>query len=229
MKNLIKLIILKSLNWVPISSQKKFEIIYKYSLWSSDESRSGRGSEKDRALNFASSLKNIINNYNISSIVDAPCGDINLISPIIQSGEIKYFGYDIVSNLISKNIEIYGKEKNSEFHVLDMTADIPAEVDLILSRDFLFHLSIDDIRNVLRNYISSGSKFLLVTSHVLSGDLKANGDIKTGDFRFMDIFSSPFYFPTPLDSFHDYSEKNCHNRMYLFKLQDVAKISFLSH
>ena len=213
MKKLIKLIILKLLNRFPIPVKKKFEIIYKYSLWSSDESRSGRGSEKERALNVVSSLKNIIKDYNISSIVDAPCGDTNLISPIIESGEIKYFGYDIVSDLILRNKKYFGKIKNTEFHIFDATTEIPTKVDLIISRDFLFHLSTDDVRKVLANYIFSGSKYLLVTSHVLNGNLKANSDIKTGDFRFMDIFSSPFNLPTPLHSFDDYS--------------DVAKIKFL--
>ncbi len=57
------------------SAKKKFELIYKTNFWSSKESVSGLGSEYKNTINIRKEITNLIKEYNIESILDAPCGD----------------------------------------------------------------------------------------------------------------------------------------------------------
>ena len=53
-------------------------------------------------------------------------------------------------------------------------------------RDCLFHLSFDDINQTLKNISRVDYKFLITTSHMTDEDY-VNSDIKSGDFRWLDI------------------------------------------
>ena len=62
-----------------------------------------------------------------------------------------YLGIDIVESLIVKNRQLYGRESVS-FRSGDVrTIELPA-CDLILYRDCLVHLSVENIRRVLLNF-----------------------------------------------------------------------------
>ena len=111
---------------------------------------------------------------------------------IIGNLNATYIGADIVSSVIADNVENYSSEKVSFAH-LNLTCDKLPKADLLFSRDFLFHLSYEDIARYFQNVLSSDIKYLMTTTHINDGAIE-NKDIKTGGWRWFDLFSSPFHF-----------------------------------
>ena len=137
------------------SQKERFELIYKTNFWSSNESLSGLGSEQKNTINIKKGIVDIINNYKIKSILDAPCGDFNWIKNVLNE-DLQYIGGDIVKDLISKNIKNY-KKKNINFLELDITNNNLPEVDLMICRDCLIHLSFHQLP--LKSYTFLIGKF----------------------------------------------------------------------
>ena len=107
--------------------------------------------------------------------------------------------------MIKNNIAQYSGERNS-FVCLDITNNEFPEADLWICRDCFFHLSFDDTLRALQKYIESGIPYILTTTHS-NVDTFNNVDTNTGDFRLIDLFSSPYYFP----------------RSILFRIEDCTK------
>ena len=102
------------------SLSKKFTKIYKINYWSEPETVSGPGSALRNTTKLISKINNIIDEYNIKSIVDAPCGDLSWMKKILSKRKIKYTGIDIVGELIKKNNTLYA-DKNINFYKIDIT------------------------------------------------------------------------------------------------------------
>ena len=103
-----------------------------------------------------------------------------------------YVGIDIVQELVAENNERY-KNDRCRFIVGDITQDPLPPGHLLICRDCLFHLSYKDIFLVLKNFVESGSDFLLTSTH-LKPELAFNRDIVVGDFRIIDLLTEPFCF-----------------------------------
>ena len=114
---------------------------------------------------------------------------------VVPAVNIQYIGADIVKPLID-DLNSNHKSTNVSFIHFDLVKDTPPKVDLMICRDCLFHLSFQDTRSVLDNFVKSESKYLLTTTHKNSEKSFENKDISTGDFRFIDLFSKPYSFPT---------------------------------
>ena len=78
--------------------KNRFEIIYNENYWESKESRSGIGAEIKNTKILLQGLQNVIEKYNIKSIVDIPCGDFNWMIKL-KMNSISYMGLDIVQRL----------------------------------------------------------------------------------------------------------------------------------
>jgi hypothetical protein len=175
------------------SAKDRFSYIYEKNLWSSKQSKSGTGSHLETTTKIREEIPKIITDYNIQSILDAPCGDFNWMKELIRHyPNIQYIGGDIVEPLIAQNIETYSTD-HIHFQILDITQDELPKSDLMLVRDCLFHLSYDDIYKFLLNFLKSDIKYLLTTTHKPSSKFE-NKDILTGGFRFIDLFTLPFNF-----------------------------------
>ena len=68
---------------------------------------------------------------------------------------------------------------------------------MILCRDCFIHLSFRDINAAVANFKRSGARFLLATTHV---NVAENEDMRTGDWRSVNLQSPPFNFPQPRQS-----------------------------
>jgi hypothetical protein len=68
-----------------------------------------------------------------------------------------------------------------------------SEVDLWFCRDCPFHLSNRDIILALRNFLTSGTRLVFTTTHLNSAVFESV-DIRTGGFRRIDLFSTPYFF-----------------------------------
>ena len=177
------------------SLEDRFTAMYKISYWGGDqegESFSGPGSTIEYTKVLRGELPKLLRQFSMRSVFDAPCGDFKWMKQVLNDcRDIDYIGADIIAPLIKVNIAKHANDRVKFLH-LDLTnADFP-KTDLMICRDCLFHLSYQDIKLVLHNYVQSGIPYLLTSTHL--GPVQ-NRDISTGDFRLIDLFSEPFKFP----------------------------------
>lgn len=168
-----------------------FSLVYEKNAWGSPESRSGAGSTLASTEHIRRELPDLFRRFNISSMLDIPCGDFNWMSHLMDRS-VKYIGADIVEEIVSENIKNHPK---IDFRVLDVvTADLP-RVDLILCRDCFIHFPLSLIRTALKNIRRSDSKFFLTTNYLWRSS--ANSDIPLGKFTRVNLQMPPFGLPQP--------------------------------
>jgi hypothetical protein len=175
--------------------EEVFTRIYKAAVneWFSQETVSGVGSELKVTRTMRQELSALIKRFGITSIADAPCGDLNWMQ-YVDIGTCRYIGVDIVQELIERNAKVFGATR--EFRHLNLIENIIEQVDLIICRDMLAHLTYEQIFTVLKNFKQSGSKYILVTTGVTT---QKNFDIEgSGGWRTLNLELSPFNFPRPL-------------------------------
>jgi hypothetical protein len=144
------------------SLEKKFSKVFRDNLFHGSESLSGRGSDLDQTLIIEQEIPIALNDFQIKSVLDVPCGDQNWISRI-DFKAIEYIGADIVPSLIKRNNDSFGSQLR-KFIELDLTRSVPPKSDLILCRDLFVHLSTKSIKACLSNIRASGSTYLLTTT-----------------------------------------------------------------
>jgi hypothetical protein len=105
-----------------------------------------------------------------------------------------YTGVDVVPEIVAENRRMYGNSGRS-FLELDIASEVLPKVDVILCRDCLVHFSFEDASNAIRNFKRSGSIYLLTTTFIR---FPANVDIRTGDWRQINLEIAPFNFPKPV-------------------------------
>ena len=120
------------------------------------ESKSGGGSTLDETEGIRQQIKQLVKDKEIKSVVDIPCGDFNWMKDIVYSFE-SYTGCDIVPELIQDN----QKYANSiiKFQELDLTQNDIPEADLLIVRDVIGHLTLEDGKKVIQNILKSKCKF----------------------------------------------------------------------
>ena len=133
-------------------------------------------------------------------MLDIPCGDFLFMEQFLKNKNIKYIGGDIVEELIKNNKRKY---KNYKFENFDIINNHKIDkFDILHIKDCLFHFSFNDIWKVIENVSSFNTKYTLITSH--KGFILKNLDIKSGEFRYLDLEKKPFYFPKPIYKIYEY-------------------------
>ncbi len=172
--------------------KERFNLIYEKNYWKSKESISGNGSE----IHYTEKLRNwmidVLPKYQIKKLIDAPCGDFNWMKFVVSEIEIEYYGFDIVDSLIKNNNALYRNDK-VQFDIANICEDKLPDCDLLMVRDCLFHLSYNDINKFLKNIANTNYKYLLTTTHIVEKNF-VNKDIKSADYRLIDLFKEPFNF-----------------------------------
>ncbi len=200
-----------------------FNEIYDTNYWGSDESISGTGSEFLQTELISKELPKVFEIYNIKTFLDAPCGDFQWMKRVIDKYDINYIGADIVKALIENNNEAYSNEKINFIH-LDICKDTMPKSDLMLCRDCLFHLSFQDIKSFFIKFIDSNIQYLLLTNHKQSNKKFENLDIQTGDFRMLDLFSSPLNLSSDvIYRFDDFKQPEPPREICLFKRSQIIE------
>ncbi len=133
----------------------------------------------------------------------------------------KYIGCDIVFDLIVRNGEKFKGNRNIYFYCLDLLKNDLPVADVMMCRDCLFHFSYADTKLFLNNFIKSGIKFLLTTTHI-NKDNFSNKDIITGNWRWMDLFLEPYGFN--LDPFYRFND-GVDREMCLWSRQQIIDIN----
>ena len=173
--------------------QSTFAPFYEENRWGDDESVSGPGSSLMRTAKLREELPLLLRDIGARTLLDAPCGDFNWMKDT-DLGLEQYIGADIVPDLIARNRERYGTDQ-VQFRSLDLTRDKLPRVDVILCRDCLIHFSFRHVNAAIRNFKRSGSTYLLTNSYPA---WRENKNIRTGDFRPLNLTLPPFDFPSPL-------------------------------
>jgi 2-polyprenyl-3-methyl-5-hydroxy-6-metoxy-1,4-benzoquinol methylase len=142
------------------SRKEAFEKIYSDNYWGT-EVKSGSGSTIAATENIRNIIPEIVNKYNIKSIVDVACGDLTWMPLVLEKlGDIKYTGCDIVESLIEEHKKKYPQYK---FQTLDIVEENIPSGELIICREVLQHLPVRDIQKALINFSNSSAKYILAT------------------------------------------------------------------
>ena len=109
------------------NTAKVFTETYNKNLWGSSESISGTGSEIKQTKTLIKDLEKLLNDLDIKTVLDIPCGDLNWMQKIDLS-KVEYIGADIVKKLIEKNIARYKEKNNFKFEVINLIKDPLPEI-----------------------------------------------------------------------------------------------------
>jgi hypothetical protein len=183
---------LESRAWDRTQRRLVFERIFRENTWGDAESRSGLGSSLRYTATIRAELPRLIEESGFQSMLDIPCGDFAWMRMLAL--DIDYIGGDIVPQLVERDQRLFGDERR-RFVRMDIVRDNLPNVDLVFCRDCLVHLSFEDAMRALGNVKRSGSNYLLTTTYV---DRQSNRDIRTGDWRTLNLRLPPFNLPPPL-------------------------------
>lgn len=136
--------------------KNKFDNIYKKRYWGKEGDGSGAGSTLHETQSAREIILDVIDEYSIRSMLDAPCGSFlwmsvvmrNVSAKLAERGErFRYHGVDVVESLIESVRDKYGKESDDwQFSVCDFSQQqLPQDYDLVFSRDALMHLSYEKV------------------------------------------------------------------------------------
>lgn len=176
----------------------------------------GPGSTLEYTENLRNALPELIKKHKILSILDAPCGDFSWMSTITFNSDINYIGADIVDFMIEENKKKYPEK---DFRILDITKDSFPDVDLLICRDCLLHLSNADIIKTFKNISSSNIKYILLSNWY--EDFNNLKDIPTGKHRYINFLEEPYFFEPPLDEIIDYIDGFPKRKMVLWKKDTI--------
>lgn len=184
----------------PDERQLVFDTIYYKNWWQSSESASGPGSELRATARYRKALVSFLQRNRITSMFDAPCGDLNWMREVLEAVPVRYIGGDISAAVIS---EAQSRCPDLDIRQFDICVDEFPDVEVWHCRDALLHLSFADVWAALANAAGSNLKFALLTTH--RGRLLRNLDIETGGVRPLDLERPPFRFPPASEYLKEYS------------------------
>ena len=206
---------------VPIRLNRlTFGFNYLVNIWENNESRSGEGSSLEYTENIRKELPILIERMDFKSVLDIPCGDFFWMNKILKENKLRinYTGVDIVGRLIRDNKRKYAK-KGIHFERRNAIKYEYPPYDLVIARDFIFHLSFTGMRQFLKNFIDSGSAFLLTSSYL---NVEDNSDILNGEFRHINLFKHPYFFATSEIKIKDFVYPYPERYLFLFTREEVC-------
>jgi hypothetical protein len=172
----------------------RFKGIYEQGIWTegrADVPGSGAGSTLDATANLRARLPGLLTELGATSLLDVGCGDLHWLSQLALP--CPYLGIDIVPAVIETNIARYGSDSR-RFAVANAVTDALAPADVVLCREVIFHLSFADSRALLRNLLTTGCRWILLTSDSAT---RFNADIESGGARILNLEIAPFRLGPP--------------------------------
>jgi len=206
----------------PKSIEKRFSNIYSFNLWfKNGQSRSGSGSTLEATSRIRSWLEQILSDLKANNLTDVGCGDFYWMKEVNLPCE--YIGLDIVSEIIELNRSSY-EDVNLIFKKHNAVIDeLPKEADVVLCREVLFHLSFEDGIKMIKNIFESNARFLIITS---SNNTIENKNIRTGEFRNLNLKLPPFNFPKSIEAVQDSQTVSNDRYLNLWDINELRNISF---
>ena len=197
----------------------RFGAIYAQRMWQNPESASGFGSTLAATAQLRDGLETLLAEEEIGSVLDAPCGDFNWQSHLRMDAD--YLGLDIVPDLIAENRLRHGTDR-VRFDVADVVEDSLPGADLVMCRECLNHLGLDDARKAAENLAGAARRFLVITHYP---DCRENVD-QPASFRYrqLNLTLPPFNFRAP-DASIDESNYEEGKRMAIWRLDAGSPVA----
>jgi len=167
------------------------------------KSASGPGSDLGVATQTSLKIiKDTIVKFNVKSMIDVPCGDVNWILDSLETDTLPlYVGLDITSAVIDINKQRFSHHSNKRFYFWDAVAcPLPKfkngkseeqPFDLVHVRDVIQHLPLKKGVTYICNIFKSGAKVLITTTY----DKGINKDIDESGWYESNLSMEPFSFP----------------------------------
>lgn len=177
-----------------------FSQIYAHGAWvmrENQDSLSGVGSTDSATRELALQLTTFLREVGCRRLVDIGCGDFNWMCTV--EGDFEYLGLDVVPRVIEQNAARYANPRR-RFLCADATRGPIETGDVAICREVLFHLSFKDGLKLLRNVRAAGFQYVLFTT---DKSVWFNSDIRSGDFRRINLMKSPYGLPAPLRELRD--------------------------
>jgi len=194
----------------------RFADVYHRRLWGAgtdDSPVSGPGSTLAWSENARAALADIIQDFAITSLLDAPCGDRTWIR-VADLSHVRYTGVDIVPELIAQHRHHMSSSNDAlRFEVMDVVTEVPPPHDLILCRHLLNHLCAGDVMRALGNFSASGSRWLLTTTFVGSCQGLLHPDSSPETSVPINLLEPPYSLPDPVRLYREGGHP--HDRQFL--------------
>lgn len=184
------------------------EDFYNNAKWPPAERKAGSGGGSDLGYATETSLRivnDVIQKYNITTMIDVPCGDANWIfdSAWTDHHLSLYLGLDIAGHPIAQNALRFSHHMNKAFRQWDAAEcslpkykwspfEEPSSFQLVHARDVLQHLPLESAVRFVCNIFTSGARVLITTTYFKWAQ---NKNIEAGDFYANDLFAAPYDFP----------------------------------
>jgi hypothetical protein len=162
--------------------RRRFHSIYMRNQWRSRASRSGSGSTRASTASVRPALRELFAELGVRNLVDAGCGEFGWLLDVTRDLNL-YLGYDLVPDLINRNLAMCAEQPVHAFAIADVTRQLLPRADMILCRHCLTHLPDRDVRATLDLFRRSGSRWLLATTYAPGDDR----DIDAGHWRAIDL------------------------------------------
>lgn len=126
----------------------------------------GPGSSLRYTKDLRRALPKLLKSHNITTMLDAPCGDLTWVKQTQLDFLHSYIGMDVDPRIINTN-KLEMKEWTQFIFVCAnlLTKKRLPEVDVILCRDFLAHLTTEYISLMIDKFKASGSTYLLASNY----------------------------------------------------------------
>jgi len=193
--------------------QQAFIKIYEDYVWGGGLG-SGPGSALTYTVPIRCYLHNLILAFEITTIIDAPCGDLWWMSNFLKEHpDTSYIGIDIVPAVINHHKHVYNNS-NWEFYVGDLTdaklfPSVKAKSKvwkgntMIMTRHAIEHNTLKDQVIILKNIHASGASHFFGTTHVdthVQEITNVAGGFSKANFRL-----APHNLPSPLEYLYEKS------------------------
>lgn len=162
-----------------------FDDIYSGNGWGFG---SGHGSLPRVTKGYRAYIENFLRENSIKSVVDFGSGDWQF-SRLIDWGDAKYTGLDIVPSVVKNSQQQYGSKRINFKAIKPGQTDLPT-ADLLISKDVLQHMSDERVAEFIKKVLPR-YKFALITNCV-EPIANLNAKIGDGDFRPLDLRLKPF-------------------------------------
>lgn len=173
------------------SHEHSFEQIYKNGLWGSKGGGSGPGSELGEMWPTVILLADFINKKKIDRVVDLSCGAMAWWPTVLAltKRDVHFIGLDVSADVISRNKSRLASFPKMEFRVDNALSCRIDACDLLVCRETLNHLPIEDAKEIIERMVRSEAKYIAITQNRLIENNRGdeNREIKFGSaFKYTD-------------------------------------------
>ncbi len=156
------------------------------------DTRSGLASTAKQTRELRRSLPVLLDQFQVRSLLDAGCGDSDLIVSIADGLDL-YIGVDLLEEVIRCNIERLAYRPMMTFCVADIARDKLPRCDAVLCREVLEYCTQSEQALILRNIARSGAKFLIAPFSATAGNSGDPAKVSPS----LDLTADPHRLPMP--------------------------------